>query len=139
MNDEQALKIVSALANGLDPVSDEPVDLPPVLKELDVIRALFVAARALESSSRSKARVNRGRMPAKAGKPWTEEEDRQLLDRFDSGQTVAQLAQTHERTLAGIQARLERHGCVQGQGLQWRGRAGGDAVAGSNNGERSET
>ncbi|MDY6944885.1 MAG: hypothetical protein SXG53_04125 [Pseudomonadota bacterium] len=138
MNDEQALKIVSALANGLDPVRNEPVDLPSVLQELDVIRALYVAARALESTSRSRARANRGRMPAKAGKPWTEEEDRQLLERFDAGQTVAQLAQAHERTLAGIQARLERHGRVQGQGLQWRGRAG-NAVAGSNDGERSET
>ena len=138
MNDEQALKIVSALANGLDPVRNEPVDLPSVLQELDVIRALYIAARALESVSRPKARANRGRMPVKAGKPWTEEEDRQLLARFDAGQTIAQLAELHERTLAGIQARLERHGRVQGQGLQWRGRAG-NAVAGSNNGERSET
>jgi len=138
MNDLQALKIVSSLANGLDPVSNEPVDLPPVLQERDVIRALYVAVRALESTSRSKARVYRGRMPAKAGKPWTEEEDRQLLDRFDAGQTVAQLAETHERTLAGIQARLERHGRVQGQGMQWRGRVG-DVVASSDSGDRSDT
>lgn len=114
------------------------MDLPPVLQELDVIRALYVAVRALESTSRSRARASRVRMPAKAGKPWTEEEDRLLLDRFDAGQTLAQLAQTHERTLAGIQARLERHGLVQGQGLQWRGRAG-DAVASSSGNERSGT
>jgi hypothetical protein len=138
MNDVQALKIVSSLANGLDPVSNEPVDLPPVLQERDVIRALYVAVRALESTSRSRPRVNRGRVPAKAGKSWTEEEDRQLLDRFDAGQTVAQLAETHERTLAGIQARLERHGRVQGQGMQWRSRMG-DVSASSDSGERSET
>jgi hypothetical protein len=46
--------------------------------------------------------------------------------------------QAHERTMSGIQARLERHGRVQGQGLQWRGRVG-DTLAGANDGERSET
>lgn len=138
MNDERALKIVSALANGFDPVRDEPVVEPSFLQDGDVIRALYAAVRALESTSRSRARVARGRIPAKAGKPWNEEEDRQLLQRYDAGQTVAQLAQSHERTLAGIQARLERYGRVQGQGLRWRGRAG-DAVASSNTKERSET
>ena len=138
MNDGQALQIVSALANGLDPTTNEPMEGPSVLQDGDVIRALYVAVRALESTSRSRARANRGRMPAKAGKPWTEEEDRQLLERFDGGQSVAELAQAHERTLAGIQARLERHGRMQGQGLQWRGRAS-NAVAGPNSGERSES
>jgi hypothetical protein len=123
MNDEQALKIVSALANGIDPIRNEPMERAPVFQELDVIRALYVAVRALESTSRSRARASRRRMPANAGKPWSEEEDRQLLERFDAGQTLAQLAQAHDRTPAGIQARLERHGRAQGQALQWRGRA----------------
>lgn len=138
MNDQQALKIVSALANGLDPTNNEPMELPPVLQELDVIRALYVALRALESTSRSKTRASRRSMPANAGKPWSDVEDRQLLERFDAGQTLAQLAQAHDRTPAGIQARLERHGRAQGQGLQWRGRAGA-ALAGATRGERSES
>ena len=90
---------------------------------MDVIRALYVAVRALEMTARSKARANRGRMPANAGKPWSEQEDRELLEKFDAGQSVPELAQAHDRTLAGIQARLERHGRLQVQGLQWRGRA----------------
>lgn len=138
MNDEQALKIVSALASGLDPTKDEPVEGPSILQNGDVIRALYVAVRALEAAARSRARRSRGNMPANQGKPWTEEEDRQLLERFDAGQPVVQLAQTHDRTLAGIQARLERHGRAHGQGLQWRGRAG-TALATETFGERSET
>jgi hypothetical protein len=90
----------------------------------DVVRALYVAVRALEMSNRSKARGVRSRMPANAGKPWAEHEDAELLEKFDAGLSVAQLAQAHDRTLAGIQARLERHGRLPGQGLQWRGRAG---------------
>jgi hypothetical protein len=124
MDDNKALSIVSALANGVNPQTGEMFEIDSPYQAADVIRALYVAVRALELSNRSKARGNRGRMPANAGKPWAEQEDRELLERFDAGQSLAQLAQSHDRTMAGIQARLERHGRLPGQGLQWRGRAG---------------
>lgn len=41
MNDQQALRIVSALANGLDPTNNEPMDLPPVLVDLACPSPLF--------------------------------------------------------------------------------------------------
>ena len=59
-----------------------------------------------------------------AGKPWTENEDLELLEKFDEGLSIAELARAHDRTPAGIQARLERHGRLPAQGLQWRGRNG---------------
>lgn len=138
MNDEQALKIVSALANGLDPTETEPVEGPPLLQDAEVIRALYIAVRALETASRSRARAKRARMPANAGKPWTEEEERLLLERFDAGQSLDQLAQAHDRRVAGIQARLERHGRVQGQGPQWRGRVA-NGLAEATRDDRTET
>jgi hypothetical protein len=103
-----------------------------------VIRALLIAVRALEASARCKAGVRRARAPANAGKPWTEQEDRELLGKFDAGQTVAQLAQAHDRTAAGIHARLVPHGPLEGAGPQWRGRAATAAV-GATRDERSET
>ncbi|MFC4308992.1 hypothetical protein ACFPN2_07870 [Steroidobacter flavus] len=124
MDDNKALSIVSALANGVNPQTGEMFEVDSPYQAADVIRALYVAVRALELSNRSKARGTRGRMPANAGKPWAEQEDRELLERFDAGLSLAQLAQSHDRTMAGIQARLERHGRLPGQGLQWRGRAG---------------
>lgn len=138
MDDNKALAIVSALANGLNPQTGEPFEVDSPYQAVEVIRALYVAVRALEISSRSRARNKRARMPANAGKPWTEQEDRELLEKFDSGQSVAQLAQAHDRTLASIQARLERHGRMQGQGLQWRGRVG-NAASKSARGDDSET
>lgn len=137
MDDTQALKVISALASGIDPTSDEPVEMPPLLQKVEVVRALYVAVRALETTSRARTRKSHTRAPANAGKSWTEAEDRLLLERFDTGQTLAQLASTHERTPAGIQARLERHGRMRGQGLQWRGRAG-KALAGVTPGGPSE-
>lgn len=126
MDDTEAHKIISALANGCDPTTGEKVE-SSVLQQGDVIRALHIAIRALENNGSSKARRSRA-TPANAGKPWTEEEDRELLKKFDEGQSVAELAQAHDRTPAGIHARLERHGRLQGLGPQWRGRAANAAA-----------
>lgn len=124
MDDSKALGIVSALANGVNPLTGEVFDIDSPYQSGDVIRALYIAVRALESGSR-RPRGSRARLPVNAGKPWSEQEDLELLEKFDEGLSLAELAQAHDRTLAGIQARLERHGRLQGQGLHWRGRNGG--------------
>ena len=123
MDDSKALGIVSALANGVNPLTGEGFDVDSPYQAADVIRALYVAVRALETAARFKTRA-RSRMPANAGKPWSEPEDRDLLQKFDEGSSVVELARAHDRTPAGIQARLERHGRLPGQGLHWRGRNG---------------
>jgi len=117
MEDSQALRIVSALANGAHPVTGEifPPDSPYQAPE--VIRALFVAARALESSAKPvpvQAPKSQPRNPTvgNAGKTWSADEDRQLLAAFDAGKTLADLAQLHGRTQGGIRARLEKHGRI---------------------------
>lgn len=137
MDDNKALAIVSALADGVNPYTGEVFEPDSPYQAADVIRALYIAVRAMELTG-SKASSNRARLPANAGKPWTEQEDRELLEKFDAGQSVAQLAEVHDRTLAGIQARLERHGRVQGRGRQWRGRAANGSSS-ATRGVNSET
>lgn len=135
MDDIKALGIVSALANGVNPQTGEVFDVESPYQSADVIRALYIAVRALESTTRTKLRPGRSRMPTNAGKPWTENEDLELLEKFDEGLSIAELARVHDRTPAGIQARLERHGRLTAQGLQWRGRNGRVlARAGAENG-----
>ena len=124
MDDIKALGIVSALANGVNPQTGEVFDVDSPYQTADVIRALYIAVRALETTTRTKLRPGRSRMPSNAGKPWTEQEDLELLEKFDEGLAIAELARAHDRTPAGIQARLERHGRLRAQGLQWRGRNG---------------
>lgn len=124
MDDSKALDIVSALANGVNPQTGEVFEIDSPYQSVDVIRALYVAVRALEMAKRAKNRSARNRMPGNAGKPWSEQEDLELLEKFDEGVSLAELAHAHDRTLAGIQARLERHGRLVGQGLRWRGRNG---------------
>jgi hypothetical protein len=113
MDEARALSIVSALANGVNPATGEifPADSP--YQTADVVRALFMVSRLLEARpARSRERAA---APGNAGKPWTTEEDQNLLRDFDRGIGIADLAQAHGRTSAGIQARLEKHGRVQPQ------------------------
>jgi hypothetical protein len=51
-------------------------------------------------------------MPAKTGEPWSEDEDRKLLAAFDSGRSLQELAAAHQRTLAGVRARLLKYGRI---------------------------
>ena len=115
MEETTALTIVSALANGVHPLTGELFAVDSPYQSPDVIRALYCAVRALEAAGR---RRTRGQGPASnnAGKPWTEEEDRQLLSAFDGGRPLAELAQAHGRTRGGIQARLVRHGRLAPEG-----------------------
>jgi hypothetical protein len=114
MDESKALTIVSALANGVNPLTGEMFTADSLYQSPEVVRALYAAARALEIRTKSRARP-RTNMPANAGKPWSDEEDQKLLAGFDRGQSLPDLAQSHGRTPAGIQARLERHGRLQVQ------------------------
>lgn len=111
MEDEQALAILKALAEGVDPVTGErfPADTP--WQRADTVRALHRAVAALGSPAAAAARpapAGRGN----AGKPWSKEEDERLVAGFEAGQAVEALAETHGRSRFAIEARLARFGKV---------------------------
>jgi hypothetical protein len=123
MDEQKALSIVSALANGVNPLTGEvfPADSP--YQSSDIVRALFVAVRALEAGSKLSSTPlqapqpprHRPDLPSNVGKPWSQEEDQRLLAEFDRGRSPRELAKAHGRTLAGVEARLEKHGRLQPQ------------------------
>ena len=115
MEDARALTIVTALASGVNPLTGELFAADSPYQSPDVIRALYIAVRALEATGRRRTR-GPGAASSNAGKPWSDAEDRQLLSAFDNGQPLAELAQTHGRTRGGIQARLIRHGRLTPEG-----------------------
>lgn len=114
MDDTKALSILSALANGVNPTTGEvfPPDSPYQASE--IVRALYVAVRVLEAPA-ARAKPARSNLPSNVGKPWTEEEDQRLLAEFDRGRAPRALAEVHGRTLAGIEARLEKLGRISPQ------------------------
>lgn len=112
MTPAEAKQVIEVLARGIDPQTGEllPDDNP--VNSPHVIRALFLAAKALELQASKQAKqptANAGN----AGKPWTEAEDQQLAQAFDAGTPVAALAKTHQRTSGAITSRLIRLGRLQ--------------------------
>lgn len=113
----RTLAVLNALAEGVHPLTGElfPDDCP--YHSPDIVRALYGAMRMLEGAAplaqpAEPPRPERPRegAPANAGKPWSVAEDRQLLVEFDSGRTLKECAVLHQRTYAGIEARLEKLG-----------------------------
>jgi len=112
MDETQALSIVAALADGVNPMTGEVFGPDSPYQSAPVIRALYCLLNAAQNKSKPRRREQ---MPRNAGRPWTSEEDKALLAGFDGGKSMTELADQHERTVAGITARLEKHGRVEPQ------------------------
>jgi hypothetical protein len=118
MDEQQALGIVTALANGTNPLTGEVFSPDSPYQAPEIIRALFTATRVLEAKlqrmmGQQKSMQPRNPAIGNAGKPWSSDEDRQLLAVFDAGKSLNELAQIHGRTLGGVRARLEKHGRLE--------------------------
>lgn len=112
MKDQEAINIIQTIVNGINPLSDEPLAAKHLCLESDIQRALQTAIPALENQIKAEAR--RAKLPANAGTPWTNEEDQQLADAFDNGDSVALLIEKHQRTRGSINSRLLKLGKITG-------------------------
>ncbi|MCH9036385.1 MAG: hypothetical protein IH860_03565 [Chloroflexi bacterium] len=110
MDTSEAIKIIEALASGIDPITGELFQENSSYNNPKVIRALFLSSKALNSL---KDRERRERvLPENAGKPWTPDEEQMLLEAFDLDINVKGLAKRHSRTPGAITARLVRLGRI---------------------------
>lgn len=93
---------------GGEPVAEGSLDL-------DVAVAATVADLVADGLlSATGGRVPRRRSagrPAQQGRPWNEEMDAELENRWIAGEGVAEIAAYFQRTPGGIRARLPRVGC----------------------------
>ena len=100
---QHCLDTLRKLAQGIDPRSGLPLPEEDACQAPEVIRALFHAFRLLEKHKDKPAAVQ-------AGKPWDEEEEQALLQRYDAGDAVTAIARAHGRTTGAIRARLAQCG-----------------------------
>lgn len=103
-------KLLSTLAEGVDPFTGERMPGGHLLQHPQVVRALFHAAGALEHQKKSAKRV--ASLPAKAGMPWSKEEEEQLIREFENNAALPDIAQQHGRSEAGITSRLVKLGKI---------------------------
>ncbi|MDP2240581.1 MAG: hypothetical protein Q8K18_10530 [Burkholderiales bacterium] len=122
MEREHTLRILNALAGGVDPATGEKFSADSPYQHPDTVRALFDAVRAIEGGRAPAPAAAVEHKPAAppqsgAGSRWTSEEEQRLAAGFDSGKTVAELAKLHGRTHAGIEARLLKLGKIDASAL----------------------
>ena len=102
----ESLSILRALAEGKEPLTGEELPSDSCYQSAKVLRALLSGIEALEKGEQRKSRV----LPGGAGKAWDAEEDESLVADFESGITMAAMAETHDRTEGAIRSRLMRLG-----------------------------
>ena len=91
---QHCLDTLRKLAQGIDPRSGLPLPGEDACQAPEVIRALFQAIQALEAQGKVRP------PPEQAGKPWSEEEEQALLQRFDE--------MRHGATLVGVEVGRRR-------------------------------
>ncbi len=112
MDAETALLVIRPLSEGIDPLSGEEFEADSPYQNSRIVRALAVAVTALEHEHvRSLRRKNQH---AKAGMPWTSEEDEDLLSAFDDGKTIQDLVKLHQRSPVAIRTRLQQFEKLEG-------------------------
>lgn len=114
MNNNDAARILTLLARGVDPTTGEILKVDGPLANVDVVRALFLAAEALSGNASIKIPRAKpeGKKPARQGKPWTIEEDEKLRISIASGTRAHLIAKAHERSRGAIVARIEHLGLL---------------------------
>ena len=110
MKKSKAIDILKLLADGMHPVTGEPLEKNHVVNQPDVIRALNMAVGAL-SSEETKIRRQRD-LPERVGQPWSEDEDIALIKAFEKEISLNDLAIKHQRTRGAIRTRLVRLGKI---------------------------
>lgn len=107
----EAISILQALADGIDPETGELLPQQSPFNRPQVIRALFLALSVLNGAARYTERKQS--LPANSGRPWSAKEEQALLSLFDSGVPLKEIAQKHGRTMGAIATRLVRLGRIK--------------------------
>lgn len=111
MSPSEAKTFIVALANAIDPETGEDLSGQSVFNNPKDIRALFLASNAIDKSVKRENRKNS--QPDNAGNAWSETEDNELLNSFDAGMPIKNIAAKYGRTHGAISARLLRFGLVK--------------------------
>jgi len=110
METDRTIEILKLLSAGIDPFTGEIFPENSPYQHPDTVRALFKAIDALRRIQSKQ--VRQGNIPENAGRPWTEEEDSQLIKSYDGGKSIKTLSEEHKRTDGAIRSRLLKLGKI---------------------------
>jgi len=118
------LKIIEALANGIDPSTGEVLPNESPYNNPETLRALFAVIAHIKSPPKKKPKlkktieqkqeenIDKG-SPKNAGLPWTDEQRNELAEQFKTDQSFKYLAEIHGRTKGAITSELKKQGLIE--------------------------
>ncbi len=118
MERKQAVRILEAVRDGVDPDTGEELPADSPFQRPDVVRALFTVLSLLKAAD-GLSRRRRPQAP-NAGQPWTDEDDVRLGEAFDGGASPVELAETFGRSRTAIRARLVQLGRLDANAVSLR-------------------
>ena len=107
----RAKEIISALAEGVDPTTGEILPDTSVCNKGEIVRAFYAVLNHLDEKKPKK------NMPAKAGTPWTKEDEDLLVSLYHSGTPKKDICKVLQRSETGIAARLVHLGIIENRDL----------------------
>ena len=110
MEIEEAMKVIQALAKGVNPETGGALDGTAICRTQPVVTAL---QRSLEGLAYLERREkNKRARPGNAGKSWTRAEEEQVCEELRQGSDFNQIAKIHNRSVPSIVARLVKLGKI---------------------------
>lgn len=121
---ETNIKILEALANGVNPLTGELLPTNAPYNSPEVIRAMFFALEHFKNPKKRLPKIKKSLeqkrmenlangLPENAGLPWPQEHRDQLCDQFKGGVKISSLAAIFGRTNASIAAELKKQGLIE--------------------------
>lgn len=110
MKFNEALNILRALSDGLNPYTGETLAPESIYQNPQTVRALCCVLRALGRTEKRERR--RQVLLVNAGKSWSPDETKRVCAEYRSGLSVRTIAKMHSRSTGAIASRLAKLGVM---------------------------
>lgn len=104
MEMKRVMDIIQGLADGINPYTGEVMERDSVFQHPDTARALYSALEVLHNEL---SKIDRKKaLPENTGKQWTTEDDTLILQEYENGVPIKEIAKKVLRTSGGVETRL---------------------------------